>query len=119
MKAINFYSIDNKIKCFYILHENPNFKKMLLNLQNQKNFKLLNPMNYLNFVALALQSEFILTDSGGVSEEGPSLRKKFIVRDETERPEILSSKYVKIISTDPSKILKILYNMRGKKLKQI
>ena len=75
-------------------------------------------MNYLNFVALALQSEFILTDSGGVSEEGPSLRKKiFIVRDETERPEILSSKYVKIISTDPSKILKILYNMRGKKVK--
>ena len=56
-----------------------NLKKNVIKFtKSKKNFKLLSPMNYINFVSLAIQSQFIITDSGGISEEGPSLRKKNI-----------------------------------------
>ena len=67
LKAIDFFSKKNKIKCLYILHENPKFKKNVIKFtKSKKNFKLLSPMNYINFVSLAIQSQFIITDSGGI-----------------------------------------------------
>ena len=79
LDTLNEYSKKYKINCFYILHENPNFKQNVVNFSNsKKNFKLIKPMNYLNFINLASRSEFIFTDSGGISEEGPSLKKKNI-----------------------------------------
>ena len=119
LKSLNLFSIKSELKCYYIIHENPNFKKQVLNFcRTNKNFKLIKPLNYLEFIRMAMDSEFILTDSGGISEEGPTLKKKvFIARDKTERPEILSSSYVSIIGTNPKKILNSLINRNINKKK--
>ena len=91
---------------------------MLNFCKDKKNFKLIKSLNYINFIKVAQFSEFIFTDSGGISEEGPSLKKDiFIARDKTERPEILSSGYVKIIGTDSKTILKKLLNRNKNKIK--
>ena len=102
------------------MHENPNFKQNVVNFSNsKKNFKLIKPMNYLNFINLASRSEFIFTDSGGISEEGPSLKKKiFIAREKTERPELLSSYYVNLVGTNPKNILRNLIYFQNRKLKK-
>ena len=66
-----------------------------------KNVHLIEPQSYLPFVALMNRAYLILTDSGGVQEEAPSLGKPVLVmRDTTERPEAVTAGTVKIIGTD-------------------
>ena len=83
----------------YPVHRNPNVRaaveKMLRPLSN---LHLIEPLDYLPFVALMDRSAFILTDSGGIQEEAPSLGKPVLVmRETTERPEAIQAGIVKLI----------------------
>lgn len=67
---------------------------------------LVEPLDYLPFVYLMKRSDIIITDSGGVQEEAPSLGKPVIVtRDITERPEAVDAGTVKLVGTDKGKLL--------------
>ena len=67
------------------------------------NIHLIEPVEYLDMVYLMQQSAVIVTDSGGIQEEGPALGKPVLVmRDVTERPEALASGNVQLIGTDPA-----------------
>lgn len=87
----------------YPVHLNPNVREpvgRILGHYSGKNVHLIEPQSYLPFVALMNRSYLILTDSGGVQEEAPSLGKPVLVmRDTTERPEAVSAGTVKIIGT--------------------
>ncbi|MBO7287132.1 MAG: UDP-N-acetylglucosamine 2-epimerase, partial [Bacteroidales bacterium] len=64
------------------------------------------PLDYLNFVFLMEKANIILTDSGGIQEEAPSLGKPVLVmRNNTERPEALDAGTVKLVGTDYNKIV--------------
>lgn len=91
----------------YPVHPNPNVKKPVFDmLGGQKNIHLIAPQDYLPFVYLMMQSHLILTDSGGIQEEAPSLGKPVLVmRDTTERPEAVESGTVKMVGTDMIRII--------------
>ena len=64
------------------------------------------PLSYVPFVDLMRQAYLLITDSGGIQEEGPSLGKPILVlRDKTERPEAVDAGTVKLVGTDPVRIL--------------
>lgn len=87
----------------YPVHLNPNVREPVERILGQhcgRNVHLISPQSYLPFIALMNRSYLILTDSGGVQEEAPSLGKPVLVmRDTTERPEAVSAGTVKIIGT--------------------
>jgi UDP-N-acetylglucosamine 2-epimerase (non-hydrolysing) len=71
------------------------------------NVHLIEPLPYLPFVALMNRATLILTDSGGVQEEAPSLGKPVLVmRNTTERPEAVAAGTVKLVGTDPARIVR-------------
>lgn len=90
----------------YPVHLNPNVREpvnRILNIQTSKrpNIHLIEPQSYLPFVALMNRASLILTDSGGVQEEAPSLGKPVLVmRDTTERPEAVTAGTVKLVGTE-------------------
>ena len=92
----------------YPVHLNPNVQKPVYKiLSDLKNVFLIEPIDYLPFVYLMSNSYIIITDSGGVQEEAPSLGKPVLVmRDTTERPEAVDAGTVKIVGTDKGKIVK-------------
>ena len=91
----------------YPVHLNPNVQEPVKRLLADKsNVKLIDPQDYLPFVFLMNQAYLILTDSGGVQEEAPSLGKPVLVmRDTTERPEAVAAGTVKLVGTDTDKII--------------
>jgi len=75
-------------------------------LSNSPNVHLIEPQDYLPFVYLMSRSYLVLTDSGGIQEEAPSLGKPVLVmRDTTERPEAVAAGTVKLVGTDESVIV--------------
>ena len=91
----------------YPVHLNPNVKRPVHEiLDGLKNVILLDPMDYEPFVYLMNLSYMIISDSGGVQEEAPSLGKPVLVtRDTTERPEAVEAGTVKLVGTDKNKIV--------------
>lgn len=91
----------------YPVHLNPNVQEPVRRiLGNTSNIHLIEPLDYLPFVFLMSRSHLILTDSGGVQEEAPSLGKPVLVmRDTTERPEAVEAGTVRLVGTDGEKIL--------------
>lgn len=91
----------------YPVHLNPNVREPVNRLLvNKANVHLIEPQDYLPFVYLMDRSSIILTDSGGIQEEAPSLGKPVLVmRDTTERPEAVSAGTVKLVGTDVNKII--------------
>ena len=90
------------VEIVYPVHLNPNVqepvKSILLDLTN---IKLIEPLDYLSFIWLLDQSYFVLTDSGGIQEEAPSLGKPVLVmRETTERPEAVDAGIAKLVGTD-------------------
>jgi len=87
----------------YPVHLNPNVREpvnRILGDHVRRNVKLLEPLGYLPFVKMMMNADIILTDSGGVQEEAPSLGKPVLVmRDTTERPEAVTAGTVKIVGT--------------------
>ncbi|KZN40516.1 non-hydrolyzing UDP-N-acetylglucosamine 2-epimerase [Pseudoalteromonas luteoviolacea] len=86
----------------YPVHLNPNVQEPVNRiLKNVSNVHLIEPQQYLPFVYLMNRSHIILTDSGGIQEEAPSLGKPVLVmRDTTERPEAVTAGTVKLVGTD-------------------
>ncbi|MDR0681050.1 MAG: UDP-N-acetylglucosamine 2-epimerase (non-hydrolyzing) [Dysgonamonadaceae bacterium] len=91
----------------YPVHLNPNVQKPVYEfLADISNVHLIAPLDYLPFVYLMQHSYLILTDSGGVQEEAPSLGKPVLVmRDTTERPEAVEAGTVKLVGTNASEII--------------
>ena len=114
------------VQLIYPVHLNPNVQDVVYKmLSEHKNIILINPLDYEVFIWLMNQSYFIITDSGGIQEEAPSLGKPVLVtRDVTERQEAVNTGVVKLVGTNKNEILKNsfqlldsddLYNkMRGK-----
>lgn len=90
----------------YPVHLNPNVQKPILEiLKNKENVFLISPLEYLPFVYLMKLSFLILTDSGGIQEEAPSLGKPVLVmRDTTERPEAVEAGAVMLVGADYNSI---------------
>ncbi|WP_313451092.1 non-hydrolyzing UDP-N-acetylglucosamine 2-epimerase [Pseudomonas rhodesiae] len=90
------------VDIIYPMHLNPNVREPVNRvLKDIKNVHLIEPLDYLPFVYLMEKSYLILTDSGGIQEEAPSLGKPVLVmRDTTERPEALEAGTVKLVGTD-------------------
>ena len=105
--SIKYPSVD----FVYPMHLNPNVRKPISEIFGQENEKLSNtffiePLDYLNFIFLMEKADIILTDSGGIQEEAPSLGKPVLVmRNNTERPEALEAGTVKLVGTDYDKIV--------------
>jgi UDP-N-acetylglucosamine 2-epimerase (non-hydrolysing) len=95
------------VEILYPVHLNPNVqepvKRILGGLQN---IHLIEPLDYLPFVYLMDRSVLIITDSGGVQEEAPSLGKPVLVmRNTTERPEAVAAGTVMLVGTNPERIV--------------
>ena len=91
----------------YPVHLNPNVREPVFRLlSNNPNVHLITPQDYLPFVYLMSKSYLVLTDSGGIQEEAPSLGKPVLVmRDTTERPEAVAAGTVKLVGTDQQMIV--------------
>lgn len=89
------------------VHPNPNVKKPLTaHLSKYDNVYLIEPLEYAPFIYLMSQSKFILSDSGGVQEEAPSLKKPvLLLRETTERPEAVEAGVVQLLGTNIEKIV--------------
>ncbi|MFA6143782.1 MAG: UDP-N-acetylglucosamine 2-epimerase (non-hydrolyzing) [Sulfuricurvum sp.] len=108
-EALKAIAINNPdIDIVYPVHLNPNVQKPVKELLSEvKNVHLIEPLQYETFLYLMNKSYFIITDSGGVQEEAPSLGKPVLVmRDTTERPEALEAGTVKLVGTDEETIIK-------------
>lgn len=92
----------------YPVHLNPNVQKPVMSiLGHTQRVHLLEPQSYLPFVYLMRHCHIVLTDSGGLQEEAPSLGKPVLVmRDTTERPEAVDSGTVKLVGTDRETIVR-------------
>lgn len=97
----------------YPVHLNPNVQKPVLELLSGiNNVYLISPLDYEPFVYLMSKAYLILTDSGGIQEEAPSLGKPVLVmRDTTERPEAVEAGTVKLVGTNPNTIIKEVNNL--------
>jgi UDP-N-acetylglucosamine 2-epimerase (non-hydrolysing) len=96
------------IQIVYPVHMNPNVREPVYRiLSGGENVRLIEPLNYAHFVFLMNRAYLILTDSGGIQEEAPSLGKPVLVmRNTTERPEAVEAGTVILTGTDTKKIVK-------------
>lgn len=95
------------VEFVYPVHLNPNVREPVHGmLGGVRNIRLTEPLEYLPFVALMERCHFLLSDSGGVQEEAPSLGKPVLVmRDTTERPEAIEAGTAKLVGTDADRIV--------------
>lgn len=91
------------VEILYPVHLNPNVQGVVRKmLEGSSSIHLVDPVDYGDMVYLMRRATILLTDSGGIQEEGPSLGKPVLVmRDVTERPEALATGLVKLVGTDP------------------
>ena len=106
-------SNNNTIKFVFPVHLNPKIKKFIYkNLSNINNIILIQPLNYCEFSLLMNYCKFIITDSGGIQEEAPSLGKPvLVIRENSERPEAIEAGTAKLISSKSDKIFKEAQNL--------
>lgn len=115
------------VEVVFPVHLNPNVRDVVGRyLSGHQNIHLLDPVPYEEMVALMCAARLILTDSGGIQEEGPALGKPVVVmRDVTERPEGVATGVVSLVGTDPSRIARevcnlledsAIYNSRARKV---
>ena len=92
----------------YPVHPNPNVEEPVRKyLTGKPNVLLSTPLDYVPFVDVMRRAYLLITDSGGIQEEGPSLGKPILVlRDKTERPEAVAAGTVKLVGTDPERIVR-------------
>jgi UDP-N-acetylglucosamine 2-epimerase (non-hydrolysing) len=96
------------IEIIYPVHLNPNVQKPVKQiLGGLARVHLIEPLDYISFIHLMNKSYLILTDSGGIQEEAPSLGKPVLVmRNTTERPEVIEAGAAKLVGTDADSIVK-------------
>lgn len=95
------------VECLFPVHYNPNVRRAVNRIIRGKDrVHLIDPLDYMNFANLMACSHIILTDSGGIQEEAPSLGKPILVlRETTERPEGIKAGTARLVGTDPDKIV--------------
>ncbi|MEO8099709.1 MAG: UDP-N-acetylglucosamine 2-epimerase (non-hydrolyzing) [Acidobacteriota bacterium] len=95
------------VRIVYPVHPNPNVTgPVRRHLANHPNIELLEPLDYVSFVDLARKAYFLITDSGGIQEEAPSLGKPVLVlRDKTERPEAVEAGTALLVGTEVENIV--------------
>ncbi len=105
--AIKEIALNDDVQIIYPVHLNPNVQEPVNRiLSNIHNVHLIHPIDYPAFIYLMSKSYLLITDSGGVQEEAPSLGKPVIVmRDNTERPEAVSAGTVILVGTNKDKIV--------------
>jgi UDP-N-acetylglucosamine 2-epimerase (non-hydrolysing) len=96
------------VQIVWPVHPNPNVQRAVdATLRGKTNVMLIEPLDYVPFVDLMLRAHLLITDSGGVQEEGPSLGKPILVlREKTERPEAVEAGTVKLVGTDRETIVR-------------
>jgi UDP-N-acetylglucosamine 2-epimerase (non-hydrolysing) len=94
------------VQLVYPVHPNPNVQDPVNRyLASHPNVRLIAPLSYVPFVDLLRRAYLVITDSGGIQEEGPSLGKPILVlREKTERPEAVQAGTVKLVGTDEDRI---------------
>ena len=118
-EALSQISEREDVTIVYPVHLNPNVKEVVYELlSNKKNIHLIPPVSYPAFVWLMQQSFLIVSDSGGIQEEAPTLGKPVLVtRDLSERPEGVAAGFSKLVGTDKNKIINsiqdVLDNFQG------
>jgi UDP-N-acetylglucosamine 2-epimerase (non-hydrolysing) len=97
----------------YPVHLNPNVQSPVREiLDGLPNVKLLAPLDYVSFVDCMQRASILLTDSGGVQEEGPSLGKPVLVmREVSERPEAITAGTASLVGTDPERIFRTVTSL--------
>jgi UDP-N-acetylglucosamine 2-epimerase (non-hydrolysing) len=107
-KAIKAVSESRDVEVVYPVHLNPNVQKPVRSILGKvQNVHLIEPLEYEPFIYLMSKSHIILTDSGGIQEEAPSLGKPVLVmRETTERPEAVEAGTVRLVGTDAEMIVK-------------
>jgi UDP-N-acetylglucosamine 2-epimerase (non-hydrolysing) len=106
-RALQAIARRNDVEIVYPVHRNPNVmgpvQRYLVGLPN---VHLIEPLEYVPFVDLMRRAYLLLTDSGGIQEEGPSLGKPVIVmREKTERPEAVEAGTVRMAGADEARII--------------
>jgi UDP-N-acetylglucosamine 2-epimerase (non-hydrolysing) len=111
--AIKDIAENSNVQVIYPVHLNPNVQEPVNRiLFGVKNVHLIEPLDYLPFIYLMKKSYIILTDSGGIQEEAPSLGKPVMVmRDTTERPEALAAGTVVLVGTDRLNIVNSTFSL--------
>ena len=106
-EALSELARRSDVQIAYPVHRNPRvLGPVTKRLGGLPNIQLLEPLDYVSFVDLMRRSHLLVTDSGGVQEEAPSLGKPVLVmRDSTERPEAVDAGTVKLVGTDPCRIV--------------
>lgn len=106
-RALAQLATRSDVQIIYPVHPNPNVQGPVNKyLRGVPNISLVDPLEYVPFVDLMRRASLLLTDSGGVQEEGPSLGKPILVmREKTERPEAVTAGTVRLVGTDEEKIV--------------
>jgi UDP-N-acetylglucosamine 2-epimerase (non-hydrolysing) len=106
-KALARLSRRRDVEIVYPVHLNPNVGGTVRRiLKDTSNVHLIDPLDYMPFVYLMNRAHLVITDSGGIQEEAPSLGKPVLVmRDVTERPEAVEAGTVKLVGTDTKRIV--------------
>ena len=106
-RALSMLGTRRDVQIVFPVHLNPNVRDAVFPLLgNQPNIKLIEPLDYPHFVALMERSHLILTDSGGIQEEAPALRKPVLVmRDTSERPEAIEAGVARLVGTEAPDIV--------------
>ena len=96
----------DNIKIYFSVHSNPNISKYIKRIVKNERISFMQSLPYEKFVNLMSISDLIITDSGGIQEEAPTLNKKILLfRKKTERPESLKLGYVELLSLNEKKML--------------
>lgn len=95
------------LRFIFVTHPNPNIREVVINiLDNIDNITLLDPQPYADFMKMITYCKMVITDSGGIQEEAYTLGIPLIIlRNETERPEVLNSDKVFLVGHDKTKII--------------
>ena len=107
-EAVYELAENNNIEVVFPIHFNPAIRKAAkeAGLYNVKNVHIIDPLDYVNLVYVMSKSYIVLTDSGGIQEEAPSLGKPVLVlRDTTERPEGVEAGVAKLVGVDKNIII--------------
>lgn len=116
-KACNKIAHEKNIIFYFPMHPNPKIKEIFDKTADKKFYKILKPQRYDDFIKILSNSLFVMTDSGGIQEECMYLKiPLFILRDETERKEIIDLKNISLVGTNENEIKnivceKLLYNV--------
>jgi UDP-N-acetylglucosamine 2-epimerase (non-hydrolysing) len=107
MQALERIAERGDVDVVYPVHRNPNVLGPAHEILSRvENIHLIEPLAYVPFVDLMRRATFLITDSGGIQEEAPSLGKPVLVlREKTERPEAVEAGTVKLVGTDESRIV--------------